>query len=150
MTAAPTRDAIVAAARGWIGTPYVHGQSTRGAGCDCLGLVRGLWRDLIGAEPEPTPPYAPGWAEADGQETLLEAARRRLVQVPIEAARPGAVLLFRWRPEWPAKHCAVLAMGAPADGRMIHAYSGHDVCEVSIPHAWARRVAAAFDFPGVV
>jgi hypothetical protein len=28
-------------ARGWIGTPYLHQASRRGAGADCLGLVRG-------------------------------------------------------------------------------------------------------------
>lgn len=149
MTAPLERDAIVAAARGWIGTPYVHGQSLRGAGSDCLGLVRGLWRELIGPEPEPTPPYSPGWAEERAAETLLEAARRRLVSVPVEAAEPGAVLLFRWRPEWPAKHCAVLSAGRAGAGRMIHAYQGRRVGEDAIPDAWARRVCAAFDFPGV-
>ena len=45
------REAIVAAARGWIGTPYQHQGSLRGVGCDCLGLVRGVWREVIGAEP---------------------------------------------------------------------------------------------------
>ena len=42
------RDAIVAAARGWIGTPYVHQASVKGLGCDCLGLLRGLWREMAG------------------------------------------------------------------------------------------------------
>lgn len=31
---------IVAAARGWIGTPYLHQASLKGVGTDCLGLVR--------------------------------------------------------------------------------------------------------------
>ena len=30
---------VVATARAWIGTPYVHQASVRGAGCDCLGLL---------------------------------------------------------------------------------------------------------------
>ncbi|RDD95564.1 peptidase, partial [Paracoccus pantotrophus] len=29
--------AVVQAARGWIGTPYVHQGSAKGAGTDCLG-----------------------------------------------------------------------------------------------------------------
>ncbi len=53
----PTKDEIVAAARGWIGTPYRHQGQVKGVGCDCLGLVRGVWRDLYGAEPEAPPPY---------------------------------------------------------------------------------------------
>ena len=38
------RARVVAEARMWIGTPYVHQASALGAGCDCLGLVRGVWR----------------------------------------------------------------------------------------------------------
>ncbi len=40
-------DRVVAIARDWIGTPYVHQASAQGAGCDCLGLLRGVWRALI-------------------------------------------------------------------------------------------------------
>ena len=47
--------AVVAEARRWIGTPYVHQASSFQAGCDCLGLIRGVWRHLYGAEPERLP-----------------------------------------------------------------------------------------------
>ena len=50
-----TRVAIVAEARSWIGTHYRHQQSLKGVGCDCLGLLRGVWRAVYGQEPEPTP-----------------------------------------------------------------------------------------------
>lgn len=50
---------VVIAARRWIGTPYVHQAALRGAGADCLGLVRGVWREVLGEEPEPVPPYTP-------------------------------------------------------------------------------------------
>jgi NlpC/P60 family putative phage cell wall peptidase len=50
MPADPAR--VIAAARGWLGTPYHDQASAKGAGCDCLGLVRGVWRDLHGSEPE--------------------------------------------------------------------------------------------------
>ena len=43
---------VVLAARAWIGTPYLHQASVKGAGCDCLGLLRGVWRELRGEEPE--------------------------------------------------------------------------------------------------
>ena len=35
-------EAVIAAARGWIGTPYLHQASLKGVGTDCLGLVRGV------------------------------------------------------------------------------------------------------------
>ena len=48
---AARRARIVATARSWLGTPYHHQASLRGVGCDCLGLVRGVWRELYGDEP---------------------------------------------------------------------------------------------------
>ena len=53
---------VVDAARLWLGTPYVHQASVRGSGSDCLGLIRGVWRDLYGAEPEAPPAYTADWA----------------------------------------------------------------------------------------
>ena len=103
-----TRSAIVAEARAWIGTPYQHQASLKGVGCDCLGLVRGVWRAVIGAEPERAPPYAPGWAEATGEEALAEAAARHLLAIERNDFREGDVLLFRWRAGMPAKHAAIV------------------------------------------
>ena len=90
-------DRIVAAARAWIGTPYMHQASLQGVGCDCLGLLRGVYRDVFGFEPELPPPYGADWAEASGRETMAEAAGRHLSPVPIQAFEAGDVLLFRWR-----------------------------------------------------
>jgi NlpC/P60 family putative phage cell wall peptidase len=138
------RAAIVVAARAWIGTPYVHQASTRGAGADCLGLVRGVWREVFGAEPELPPPYTPGWGESAGEEPLRDAARRHLIEIAREEFGPGDVLLFRFR-KGPAKHCAI----AVSQTRMIHAYDRHAVHECALPAAWRRRLAYAFEFPGV-
>lgn len=139
------RDAIVAAARGWIGTPYLHQASLRGAGCDCLGLVRGVWREIFGEEPEETGAYTPDWAEASRQERLADAGFRHLVHIGVQDLSAGDVLLFRWRPHVPAKHCAI----ASSRETMIHAHDGARVCEVAISPFWKRRVAFAFRFPGV-
>ncbi len=78
-----TRAAAVAAARAWIGTPYHHQAALRGAGCDCLGLVRGIYRDLHGYDPEVPQPYSGDWAEATGNEAMLAAARRHLLEKPV-------------------------------------------------------------------
>ncbi len=75
--------AIVAEARAWIGTPYRHQASLKGIGCDCLGLLRGVWRDVLGPEPETPPPYSAAWAESapERADPLVAAARRHLVPV---------------------------------------------------------------------
>jgi NlpC/P60 family putative phage cell wall peptidase len=140
-----TREDIVAEARCWIGTPYRHQASLKGVGCDCLGLVRGVWRVLLGDEPERAPPYSPDWAEALQRETLAQAAARHLTPIACDAFAPGDVLLFRWRAHLPAKHMAIV--GAP--DTMIHAHDGAAVIEVAIAPWWRRRLAYAFRFPGL-
>lgn len=137
-------DAIVAAARGWIGTPYVHQMSAQGAGCDCLGLVRGVWRAVLGPEPEVPPAYSQDWSEAAGQERLWQAALAHLE--PAQSVQPGTVLLFRMKDRGVAKHLGIAAErdGAPS---FIHAYSGHGVVESPLSRPWARRVVAQFRFP---
>lgn len=143
MTAPATEGAaVVAEARRWIGTPYVHAASLHGVGCDCLGLVRGVWRALYGAEPEAPPAYAPDWAEATGRETLRDTAARHMAAVPLGDVAAGDLLLFRWRDGMPAKHCGI-ATGA---GRMVHAHDGARVAEVDLG-IWRRRLAHAFRFP---
>jgi NlpC/P60 family putative phage cell wall peptidase len=151
-----TRTAVVAEARTWIGTPYRHQASLKGVGCDCLGLVRGVWRAVIGPEPERAPPYAPDWAEASGTELLAQTAARHLVAIspslPSPASGeglgwgPGDVLLFRWRASLAAKHAAIVT----APDVMVHAHDGAVVAEVAITPWWRRRLAYAFRFPGVI
>jgi NlpC/P60 family putative phage cell wall peptidase len=136
---------IVAAARGWIGTPYRHQATLKGVGCDCLGLVRGVWRECVGPEPETPGAYAPEWAEALRFERMAEAARRHLCEVALADAQPGDVLLFRWRQGFPAKHAAILA----SETHMIHAHDGAAVAEVALTPWWRRHLAFAFRFPGI-
>lgn len=138
---------IVAAARGWIGTPYRHQASVRGAGADCLGLLRGVWREVYGHEPEAVPAYTADWSEPAREERLWAAARRHLSERPLEAkAEPGEVLLFRMRAGSVAKHLGILSR-VGTDAAFIHAYSGHAVLESPLSAPWQRRIAARFAFP---
>jgi NlpC/P60 family putative phage cell wall peptidase len=139
-------------ARTWIGTPYHHQASVKGVGCDCLGLVRGVYAELYGAPAEEPPAYSRDLAEATGVETLLNAAGRHLVHVPpFDEMCAGDVLVFRLRPGAMAKHCGI-ATKIDAAGmacRMIHAFESAAVCEVSLTPWWQKRFAAVFRFPEV-
>ena len=134
--------AAVREALSWVGTPYVHAASAKGLGCDCLGLIRGVWRGLGMEEPETPPRYGPDWAEAAGRETLLDACARHMGPARGEI-RPGQVLLFRMREAGPAKHLG-LTVG---EGRFVHAYQGHGVIVSPLSSPWQRRIAARFVFP---
>jgi NlpC/P60 family putative phage cell wall peptidase len=136
----------VAEARRWIGTPYLHQASVLGAGTDCLGLLRGVWRALYGKEPEPVPPYTADWAEPDHSEVLFDAARRWLVAKPQLSIGIGDVLLFRMRDGSIAKHIGLQSETGPHP-KFIHAYTGHGVIESTLSLPWQRRIAARFAFP---
>ncbi len=94
----PTRTRIVAEARAWIGTPYRHQASLQGVGCDCLGLVRGVWRALHGAEPEATPAYTPRLGRSVAALSRSPKPRMRHLDELDDphAFAPGDVLLFRY------------------------------------------------------
>ena len=144
MTAA-SRDRICAEARRWVGTPYLHQASAIGHGCDCLGLVRGIWRAAIGPEPEMPPPYSRDWGEHDGAEPLLQAACRWLEEIDPAAVEPGDVIAFRWSRAACVKHLGVLV----GPDRFIHAWERAGVVETRLAAPWRSRIAAAFRFPEV-
>lgn len=139
-------DRILAEARSWIGTPYQHQASVKGAGADCLGLLRGIWRALCGEEPEQIPPYTADWAEPSHEEVLFAGAQRLLCRKGITEAAPGDVLLFRMRDGGIAKHLGIQSVIA-AHPKFIHAYSGHGVVESPLSLPWQRRIVARFVFP---
>jgi len=135
---------IVALAESWIGTPYRHQAATRGVGCDCIGLIRGIWRELYDKEPEAVPAYAPDWAERSGEDRLIKAASRLFgPALPLSQAEPGDLLLFRWRPDCVAKHAGILV----APTHFIHAYEQVAVTRSALVPSWRRRVASVHRFP---
>lgn len=137
---------VLSRAEAWLGTPYRHQASCKGAGTDCLGLLRGIWRELHGAEPRAIPAYTADWSEPQGREDLLEAARQFLLAVEPGQEAPGDVVLFRMRPGAVAKHLGILAQTGEA-ASFIHAYSGHGVVRSPLSAPWRRKVVAYFRFP---
>ena len=136
-------EAVIAAARAWLGTPYHDQASLRGVGCDCLGLARGVWRDLVGAEPQPIPPYSRDWGETGVREVLADGARGMMIEIPLAQIGPGALVLFRMAPRAIAKHVGILT----APDQFIHAYDRLGVIEEALTTTWSRRIAFAFRFP---
>jgi NlpC/P60 family putative phage cell wall peptidase len=139
-----TPDTVLAEVRNWIGTPYRHQGHRRGVGCDCLGLVRGVWRELYGREPEAPGPYSAEWSALRVDDPLLDAARRHFVA--IDPAVPGDLLVFAWKRGACATHLAILA----PDDRLIHAYERSGVVSSALVPHWRRRICGTFRFPAQV
>jgi NlpC/P60 family putative phage cell wall peptidase len=132
---------VVDIALSWLGTPYLHQASVKGAGCDCLGLIRGVWREIYGLEPGPLPIYSPDWAERGAVDMLSQAAEKYLT--PACKPEPGSVLLFRMYPSSPVKHCGIMIN----QDEFIHAYWSRSVSRSAFGNWWVRRLAATYNFP---
>jgi NlpC/P60 family putative phage cell wall peptidase len=138
---------VVQLAREWIGTPYRHRSAIKGVGTDCLGLLRGIWRELYGKELASVPHYGAGWNYRDRDEELWNALRQYCVERPRSAAfNEGEILLFRMRSESSARHLGVLSQLPVEDARFIHAYERHGVVESPFSAPWKRKMVARFEF----
>lgn len=136
----------VIAAREWLGTPYHDQASLKGVGCDCLGLARGVWRDVVGPEPTSVPPYTRDWGEVSDREVLADNALRWMTKVPRAEATTGDLVLFRMRSGAVAKHCGILT----SPRTFIHSYDRLGVIEEHLTDPWRRRIAFAFRYPDKV
>ena len=138
-------DEVVRLARQWVGTPYHHQASKRGAGADCLGLVRGVWRELYGYEAEAPPPYRRDWAEASGRETMLEAASRHLRR----SRRPKPRRRRARLPPAP-RHSRQARCDPDRRGNDDARHGRGAAAEVALSPWWRRRIAGVFAFPGTI
>ncbi len=150
MNAILKRNHIVETARQWLGTPYVHQASTKLQGCDCLGLVRGIWREVVGSEPRTIPNYSADWGEVGGREYLKQAVEEFFNCTPnsssSESLKHGDLILFRWHETAIVKHLGIVT----ADNRFIHAYEKSGVIESPLVRDWRKRVAGIYSFPGII
>lgn len=134
---------VVAEAKNWLGTPYQHQASLKHIGCDCLGLLRGVWRTVKGDEPELAPAYAPRWNDAAQTDLLLAMANRNFDRhAANEPIKAGDVLLFKYRMHLPARHVAI----ALSADHFIHAYVGKGVVENSLSAWWQRHLAGHYSW----
>lgn len=144
---------IVAEARSWVGTPYIHQQRLKGAGVDCVGLILGVGRALDLIDPALDAQF---WARFGGYTRTPNPAKMRQgvelyldsLNLPRTAAPPdGAVGWFEWREDLPM-HLAVMAT---FEGRrtMIHSYKGAARCvEHGFDAVWAGRVNSWWTYRG--
>jgi len=110
------RDAVLAAAEGWLATPYHHQGRVRGAGVDCATLLIEVYRAAEIVPHIDPRPYPPDWHLHRSAERYLGWVLRYAREVA--APGPADVALFRFG------RC--FSHGAIVEDwpRLIHAYIG--------------------------
>ncbi len=134
-------------ARRWIGTPYRHRASIEGVGADCLGLIRGIWREVVGSETYTVPVYSPDWISLGDADVMVAEFSRHLTPVNPTHVTIGDIAVFRFSRSSPAKHAGIVVSGINADLHFIHSYSRFGVVENAFDQRWRARVVACFRFP---
>jgi len=146
-----TRAAIIASARGWVGTKFRHQASVKGQGCDCAGLVRGVMVEA-GAFPADYKTYLPKdfLAYSRSPDGSMRSVCDGLFE-PINNPEPGDIGLFKWF-KFP-QHLAFFGDYMHGGLSLIQALGPtypNCVFEIRFDESWKRRMVQAYRIPGIV
>lgn len=148
------RQEITTCARTFIGTPFRHAGRCKGVrgGLDCVGLPLMIAGELglldIDGKPLTGDTYK-AYTAQPVDNLVLDLCVKHLVRVAVPDQQEGDVLVMKV----PHSPCHVGISAGIVNGQpgIIHAYSGAEgTVEHGIDVKWARRIVAAFRFPGVV
>lgn len=112
------RQAYVAAAREWLGTPFHDNAALRGVGVDCAQLVRSAAVESGLRRVEPTGAYSHQWMLHRDDDRLVAFVLRYTGEIGPDAARAGDLVIYRVGRAY--AHLAIIT----GPGRIIHAHKG--------------------------
>jgi len=144
-----TRDAVIAEARAWIGTPFHHQGRTRGLGCDCRGLVGGVAVALGLVPPDWwTASFDPQFAGYPEQPPpgLLERACDSFMP-RTDAPQPGDVVMVEFL-RYP-QHLGILAPYVHGGLSIVHSLRVLGVREHRLAPGLNAQIVRAYRFPGI-
>lgn len=136
-TPSPQTEAFLAEARDWaaLETPYRKSHATKGQGCDCVGLLRGLATKFdLPCRQEP-------YAQDPVGDELIEELSHHLTRIPTEQTSPGDIIACWVANPAVTRHVLIVDLG----GYIIHAsaLAGKVVRERCLAR-WLDRINAAF------
>ncbi len=132
---------MVAAARAWLGTPFMEQQSLRGVGADCVGFSVGVGRDIgqrITVEP---------WKQAPDHRRMERECNARLRKIPLNEMQPGDLVLIQTAKE--PHHMGILTDYRDGLG-IIHALKARGkIVEHRLDSRMRQNIVAAYRYPRV-
>ncbi len=145
-----TREAIVAQARGWIGTPFHHQGRIKGVGCDCLGLIVGVAAELNLTDEQglllsnyDQPNYSP-LPDGRGLRAAVSLHLRELSSAG--EALDGDIPLIRFDAD--PQHVGILSTLPDGAQAIIHCYSNAGkVVEHRLNDTWRKLIVGIYRFP---
>ncbi len=142
-----TRDEVIAEARSWLKTRWVHQACSKGAGVDCLHFVAGVARN-VGVKEAAQFFATPEWhsyGRHPDLDMLFGGCDALMDRIAIESALPADVLVFKCGKH--PMHFGILL----APDQMIHAWLGAGrVIERRLDDKWRARIVRAYRLRGIV
>lgn len=139
-----TRAQVVAEARTWLGTPWLHQHRVKGHGIDCIGLIICVARDL-GLSP-PGTDYTGYGRRPDG--SLMSLCGQHMRPIERGAMQPGDVLVVAI--EHDPQHMGILGDYRHGGLSLIHAASKPGrVIETRLLFARNQQFRGVYALPGV-
>lgn len=138
------RSEIITEAASWGGTPWHHMQASKGAGVDCVGIVRGVYAFTYGL---PVPPcefyYHPSWFYPPITRSLLDEALVNYLYTKSSASmEPGDIFTFDRYRAGIATHCGIIL----DDAEFIHVDSRKGAVVTPFETPWKNRIVSCFSF----
>lgn len=137
---------VVEEARTWLGTPFVHQAARKVVGCDCIGLVRGIGRDLEIMDFDENDPEHQSiltYPMTPEPRRLIGALNYFFIRVR-DNFREGDVILFAI--EGVPTHVAIVS--SVAKGTVIHTWRQRDKV-VEMSYGPALKPTGIWRYPGV-
>ena len=139
------RAQVAAEARTWLDTPWQHQARLRGVGCDCVGLVIGVARELqlidFGFDINAYKRIP------DGTEIVTQC-HAHMARVDAASIDVGDVVLMRFSNH--PQHLAIIGDYAHGGLSIIHAYApSRRVVEHALSDVWRALIVSAYALPGV-
>jgi len=133
------RNAVVAEAKTWVGTPFLHQGRIKGRGVDCVGLVIGVAHELKLAE------YVEvAYGRMPDPVRMGSLLNQYLDKIPRSKAQPGDILWMRFSRS--PTHVAILSHSG-----IIHSYSEIGKCiEHRLDSVWESRIVGCYKYKGIV
>jgi cell wall-associated NlpC family hydrolase len=147
-----TRESLVVEADTWKGTPWIHQQSMKGVGADCLGFLRGMAR-FVGVSDLPFQDYMRISDENHAEKgwKMIRLLDENLLRLPDKyAARPGDWFAFTDELTKLPQHVAMVRKFEGGIYQVIHATLNHGVTFNRLDRRFMNRIHSAYQVPGTL
>lgn len=135
-----SRADVVEAARSFVGAEFKH-QGRNERRMDCVGTVK-MTGQKLGIRLQDYTRYP---MQPNPEEFMRRIRESGMVEIELDAAQLGTVLVFEYKDERPM-HVGIVVQEKPL--RVVHAWrTARKVCEGVVP--FAATAVYAFDYPGV-